>query len=298
MKCNLCPRKCNVDRNIAHGLCGMGEKMRIAKVMIHKWEEPCISGVESTSGSGAIFFSGCPLRCVYCQNRDISKTSFGKDIDPTNLANIFLDLQNKGAHNINLVTPTHFSDKIIDALDLVKGKLKIPVVYNTGGYELPEIIEKLTGYVQVFLTDIKYYSDDLSKKYSNAPDYFKYALSSLESMIKIAGECKFDSDGLIKSGVILRHLVLPTHRDDSIKVLDEVKKNIDISKIRLSLMSQYTPDFCDEKYKELKRRITTFEYNSVLDHAIELGYDGYFQELSSSKSSYTPIFTEEKIYDY
>ena len=287
MKCTLCPRKCGIDRSIFHGYCSSGKEIKIAKVMAHHWEEPPISG---TKGSGAIFFSGCPLKCVYCQNRDISHGGIGKEISVFRLAEIFTELQEKGVHNINLVSPTQYADKIRDALDLVRGKLKIPVVYNTGGYELPEEIEKMAGYVDVFLTDMKYYSPELSEKYSKARDYYEVASSALKAMVKQQPKCEFDENGIIKKGVIVRHLVLPSQRKDSINILDHVAEICGTNNIKLSLMSQYTPDFCAEEYPELKRRVTTFEYNSVVEHAIKLGFDGYIQERSSASSLYTPDF--------
>lgn len=262
--------------------------------MVHNWEEPPVSG---TRGSGAIFFSGCPLKCVYCQNKDISHLGVGEYINTERLASLFLELQDKGVHNINLVSPTQYSEKIRDALDLVRGKLKIPVVYNTGGYELAEEIEKMSGYVDVFLTDIKYFSPELSGKYSKAPNYYENAISAFKAMLEIVPECVFDKDGIIKKGVILRHLILPSCRKDSIKILENVAEICDVNKIRLSLMSQYTPDFYDGEYKELKRRITTFEYESVLKRATELGYEGYMQDISSASSNFTPDFTKGELYE-
>lgn len=287
MRCNICPRKCNIDRSMHTGACGMGDTIKVAKIMAHMWEEPCISG---TRGSGAIFFSGCNLKCVYCQNRDISHEKYGFELTVDELASKMLELQEIGVHNINLVTPTHYSDKIRLAIDKVRDKLHIPIVYNTSGYELDTEIQKMSGYVDVFLTDIKYFDPVASKKYSSASDYYEQAKKALSSMLKIAPKCEFDENGIIKSGVILRHLVLPTMRKDSIKILEDVAINFDVSKFKLALMCQYTPDFCPDKYKEIKRRVTTFEYNSVVDKAIELGYDGYIQDIASSSKIYTPDF--------
>lgn len=267
----------------------MTEEIRVAKIMPHMWEEPCISGAH---GSGAIFFAGCNLKCVYCQNREISHGQNGNTLSVGELAQKMLDLQAMGVHNINLVTPTHYGDKIREAIDLIRGRLKIPVVYNTSGYELESEIEKMAGYVDVFLTDIKYFDEVASQKYSCAPDYYKVAKSALYKMLKVAPRVELDGDGLIKKGVIVRHLVLPTLRRDSIKILEDLKKSIDISCIRLSLMSQYTPDFCPDSFKEIKRRVTTFEYESVVNRAMELGYDGYIQDISSASKIYTPNFNE------
>lgn len=287
MRCNICPRKCNIDRFVSFGACGVGDKIKVAKIMEHMWEEPCISG---TRGSGAIFFSGCNLKCVYCQNRDISHDKLGYDLTIEALASKMLMLQDKGVHNINLVTPTHYSDKIRLAIDLVRDRLHIPIVYNTSGYELDTEIDKMAGYVDVFLTDIKYFDTEASKKYSGASNYYEVAKKAFASMLKIAPNCEFDENGIMQRGVILRHLVLPTLRKDSIKILEDVSHSFDVSKFKLALMCQYTPDFCPDTFKEIKRRITTFEYNSVVDTAIRLGYDGYIQDISSSNKIYTPNF--------
>lgn len=286
-KCTLCPRECSVDRDISVGVCGASGKVKIAKVMLHKWEEPSISG---SNGSGAIFFSGCPLKCVYCQNKEISHGLTGEEISTSELASIMLSLQDTGAHNINLVTPTHFSSQIIEALELVRDKLKIPVVYNTSGYEKPEEIRKIGDYVSIFLTDIKYFSSELSQKYSRAKDYYKYAKASFSEMLNLQPKCVFDENGIMRQGVILRHLVLPSCRLDSIAILEDIARDFDVSSFKLSLMSQYTPEFCDKVYKELSRRVTTFEYNSVVEKAISLGYDGYIQDKSSASAAYTPDF--------
>lgn len=287
VKCTLCPRKCGVDRSLSIGACGVGDKIIISKIMLHMWEEPSISG---THGSGAIFFGGCPLGCIYCQNKEISHGGLGKEYSVSELASAMLELQDKGAHNINLVTPTHYSDKIIEALSLIKDKLKIPVVYNTSGYERPEIIKKIADHVSIFLADIKYFSPILSQKYSKCKDYYEYAKSSFKEMLLAKGKCFFDGNGIMTSGVILRHLVLPSCRLDSIAILEDIKKDFDVSCFKLSLMSQYTPDFYEGEFKELKRRITSFEYNSVVERAVSLGYDGYIQEKGSATSAYTPKF--------
>ena len=290
MKCNLCPRRCGAERDKRTGLCGVGDKIKIARSMLHMWEEPPISGER---GSGAIFFSGCVLGCVYCQNREISHERYGEEITERELADIMLDLQSQGAHNINLVSPTQFADKIRASIDLIRDKLEIPIVYNTGGYELDSEIAKMAGYVDIFLTDMKYYSSEASRKYSHAGDYFEHAIGALCEMVKIAPECIFDEHGMMKRGVIVRHLALPTLRSDSIRVLDEVSRAVDVSKIRLSLMSQYTPEFCPDEYKEIKRKITTFEYQSVVEHALSLGYEGYIQEKTSASVRFTPKFKKD-----
>ncbi len=290
MICNLCPRKCNIDRKTNTGWCKSGDNLKIAKIMLHKWEEPCIC---AGNGSGAIFFSGCSLKCVYCQNRDISHEGYGKDYSVEELATEMLKLKNMGACNINLVTPTHYSHKIRAALDLVKDKLEIPVVYNTSGYELDTEITALNGYVDIFLTDIKYFSPDLSSKYSKAKDYYTEAKKALGAMLKLQPECVFDESGMMKKGVIVRHLVLPGCRRDSISILEDLSHCFDVTKFKLSLMAQYTPEFCSADYPELKRKITTFEYQSVVDKAISLGFDGYMQDKDASSVKYTPKFKEE-----
>lgn len=285
--CNLCPRNCNIDRDRSVGFCNTDNKIRVARTMLHHWEEPCISG---QNGSGAVFFSGCTLKCVYCQNKEISRKAVGEEYTTTELGNVFLSLQDMGAHNINLITPTHYTNKIIDALEIVKHKLKIPVIYNTSGYEKIETLKRLDGYIDVYLPDFKYYDSSISSKYSKAPDYFERAISAISEMYRQTGEYKETDNGLIEKGVIIRHLVLPSCRHDSVKVLEEIKKKLPIDNVRLSLMSQFTPDFVDDTFKELKRTITTFEYNYVLGKAIELGYKGFFQQKDSATAEYTPEF--------
>lgn len=254
------------------------------------WEEPPISG---SRGSGTIFFSGCNLRCVFCQNKLISRGGGNRrTVSTEELCQIMLELMDAGAHNINLVTPTHFADKIALCLENIKDKLSIPIVYNTSGYESVETLKKLSGLVDVYLPDFKYASNDLSKKYSQAPDYPEVASEALSEMYSQVGECVFDDNGIIQKGVIVRHLVLPSHRKDSMDVLDLISALLPKDKIKLSLMSQYTPDFAlDTEFKNLHRRLTTFEYQSVLRYAEELGFDGYFQNISSATTEFTPDFS-------
>ncbi len=256
--------------------------------MLHMWEEPCISG---KNGSGAIFFSGCPLKCVFCQNKTLSADSFGMEITIERLAEIMLELRDGGAANINLVSPTQYAVQIKEAVSEARQRgLDIPIVYNTGGYELSNTIELLKGTVDIYLTDVKYFSDELAQRYSHAPDYHKYAIESLKSMVSQIGRPVFDENGMMKKGVIVRHLVLPTHRSDSKAVLESIRSEISPDMIKLSLMSQYTPNFAPDEFHELKRRVTTFEYNYVVDTAQKLGFDGYMQERSSAYSDYTPVF--------
>ncbi len=286
--CTLCPRNCGVDRTKTVGFCGATEQIKVARAALHFWEEPCISG---TKGSGTVFFSGCNLACRYCQNYDISIGCFGKAISPKQLGDIFVKLQSDGAHNINLVTPTPYLPQIISAIDLVREKIKIPFVANLGGYEKPETIQMLQGYIDIFLTDVKYQSSDISKKYSLAPDYFDYAIQSLSEMIAICGAPRFDADGMMQSGVIVRHLVLPGCRKDSMEVLKSLAELFGTTDYILSLMSQFTPNGHLEEYPELNRRITSLEYHSVVDLALELGFkNAYMQQKSSAKTEYTPDF--------
>ncbi len=285
-ECNLCPRRCNVDRVSQVGYCGVHEGVRVAKSMLHHWEEPCISGAD---GSGAIFFSGCNLRCVYCQNHDISAETFGKDITVEHLAEIMLSLQEQGANNINLVTPTHYADKIVRALDICKHKLEIPVVYNCGGYESLETLKALQNYVDVYLTDLKYYDSNLSATYSKCMDYFEVASKAVLEMYNQQGKLLYDGN-LLKRGLIVRHLVLPTGRHDSVKLLEWLSQNLDTSNFLLSLMSQYTPNENCRNYPKINRRTSTFEYDYVLNRAVELGFNGFMQDRRSAKSEYTPNF--------
>lgn len=284
--CTLCPRKCGADRVNGVGFCGVGDKLRVAKAYLHMWEEPCLSG---TNGSGTVFFSGCNLRCRFCQNYKISAESFGAEITAERLAEIFAELQDKGAHNINLVTPTHFVPQIIYALDIAKPWLSIPVVYNCGGYESAETLKMLEGYIDIYLPDFKYGDNEIARKYSAAPDYFQVCTAAIGEMLRQTGAPSFDGD-LLKSGVIIRHLTLPTHRFDSIRVLEEIKRRYGTENVLLSLMSQYTPFYKSSEFKELDRRISTFEYNFVADKATELGFNGFMQERSSAKEEYTPDF--------
>lgn len=286
-KCELCPRKCGADRTKGVGFCGEGAELRAAKAYLHKWEEPCLSG---ETGAGTVFFSGCSLKCVFCQNYKISSENEGAFITVERLGEIFLELQEQGANNIDLVSPTHFVPQIISALDLVKGKLNIPIVYNTGGYERVETLKMLDGYVDIYLPDFKYYDNDIARKYSGAGDYFDAACAAIDEMYRQVGAAAFDENGMMKKGVIIRHLTLPNHRHDSIAVLENIASRWGTEDILLSLMSQYTPFYRSSEFPEISRRISTFEYNSVLKRAEELGFKGFMQERSSAKEEYTPDF--------
>lgn len=275
------------------GFCGMGAEIKAAKATLHQWEEPCIS---CKNGAGTVFFSGCSLRCVYCQNTEISAAGFGEIITDERLSEIFLELQDKGADNIELVTPTHFIPEIISALDRVKHRLEIPIVYNCGGYELAETIKRLDGYIDVYLPDIKYFSPEISGKYSSAPDYFEYASAAVTEMINQVGKLQYsDNDGLEK-GTVIRHLVLPGCRHDSMKIMDWIAENTPTDYRLVSIMSQYTPfDFISADFPELKRRVTKMEYNSVVRYAENLGIKGFTQDISSAREEYLPLFDLEGI---
>lgn len=286
--CMLCPRKCGIDRFSDIGICGMNNTIVLAKASLHKWEEPCIS---FKNGAGTVFFSGCNLHCCFCQNNYISNENFGKQISVQKLADIFLSLQDKGADNIELVTPTHFIPNIIIALDKIKHKLSIPVIYNSGGYELSESINLLNGYIDVYLPDIKYMSSELSAKYSNAPDYFKYASRSVITMTSQVGAVKYNSEGGLIKGTLIRHLVMPGMRHDSIDILNWISNNLPTENILVSIMNQFTPfDFIPDEFSDIKRKVTKMEYNSVIKHAAMLGLNGYSQDSSSATSDYTPVF--------
>lgn len=286
--CTLCPRECGVNRSAGEvGFCGASSEIRVARSMLHMWEEPPIS---AGNGSGAIFFCGCPLRCRFCQNRKISHSfDAGKAVSTSELAEIMLSLQESGANNINFVTPTHYIPHIVSAIDKARPYLKIPTVYNSGGYEKPDVLRMLDGYIDIYLPDLKYYSSELSRDYSAAADYYHFASLSLLEMYEQTGAYT-EKDGLAQKGVIVRHLVLPGARKDSMMLLDKLAELLPVQNIRLSIMGQYTPDFSDGKYKVLSRRITSFEYESVLNHAIDLGFEGFFQERSSADKKYTPDF--------
>ena len=289
--CSLCPRECHIDRTKHTGYCGCTSTVKAARAALHYWEEPCISG---TRGSGAVFFSGCTIRCCFCQNYQISSEGFGKEISTHRLAQIFLELQDQGAHNINLVTATQHLPSILTALDQVKHRLTIPVVYNCGGYEKTETIEKLKDYVDVYLPDLKFYDSGLSTEYAKAPDYFEKASQAILAMTAQTGPPVYDAEGMLQKGVILRHMVMPGSREDSIRLLHWIKENLPEKGFLLSLLSQYTPAYESAAHPKIHRRLTTFEYNKVLDEAIKLGLtDGYMQEKSSAKEEYTPPFNLE-----
>lgn len=287
MKCNNCPRKCNVDRGSQLGFCQLSNKLRLALASVHYGEEPEISG---TKGSGTIFFSGCNLRCVYCQNYDISHDNFGANVSVKRLAEIFKELELKGVHNINLVTPTPYADKIIHALKIYRPK--IPIVYNSSGYESVETIKKLRKYIDIYLVDLKYFSSELSQKYSNCNNYFNIATSAILEMKKNQPK-NIIRNGLLKKGVIIRHLVLPGHTDDSIKILDWIHTNCPDTTV--SIMGQFTPYYKCQDYPEINRKLRPIEYKRVVKYAHNLGLNGYMQELSSATTEEIPKFNLQGI---
>lgn len=292
--CTLCPRMCRADRGAGQrGYCGMDSTLRGARAALHMWEEPCISGKK---GSGAVFFSGCTLRCVFCQNKEIAEGTCGKEISETRLSEIFLELQEKGAANINLVTASHFILQVIPALRKAKRQgLTIPVVYNTGGYERPETLRLLQGLVDIWLPDYKYRDPRLGEMYSQAKNYPEIAALALEEMVRQAPICVFDEDGYIQSGVIVRHLILPGHTADSKAVLKYLYETYG-DKIYISLMNQYTPLPHVARMTPLNRRVTKREYERVLDYALELGIEqGYIQEGETARESFIPAFDYEGI---
>ena len=298
-KCNMCPRKCGADRKDGNrGFCNSPDAFFVSKIMLHSWEEPCISG---EGGAGTIFFGGCNLGCIYCQNRAISRGERGEIMSDERLEAEIFSLCDKGASCIEFVTPTHYISRLAALLSKIKHKIPVPVVYNSGGYESVASLRLLDGLIDIYMPDFKYFSSDIAKKYSSAPDYCAVALEALKEMLRQVGRPEYfdDENTRLKGGVILRHLILPSHRKDSIDVLDLVAREIGAENVILSLMGQYTPDFYLEYEKEhgaredcksLRRRITSFEYNSVLEVANRLGFVGYMQDISSSSAKYTPEF--------
>ena len=299
-RCTLCPRACGADRAAGHpGYCGADDRLMVARAALHHWEEPCLSGTpEDERGSGTVFFSGCSLRCCYCQNYPISQEGVGKAISTEHLAEIFLRLQRDGARNLNLVTATQYLPQVRAALDTAKAAgFLLPVVCNTGGYETVETVKALEGYVDIWLTDFKYASPDLAARLSSAKDYPAVAEAALRQVLRQTGAPFFDSEGFLQRGVIVPHLALPGHVQDSqavLRLLVRIQKETGVPFIP-SLMSQFTP-FYKAAENGLGRRITTYEYRQVIDEAIRLGLtDGYMQEKSSAREEYTPPFDLEGV---
>ena len=285
--CNICPRNCNVDRNKFSGFCGATNNLKVAKVMLHNWEEPIISG---TNGSGAIFFSNCNLKCIFCQNYKISSGGEGKEISVEKLINIFKQLEQANAHNINLVSPSQYSEQIIEALTLYKPS--IPVIWNSNGYESPATIKKLNGLIDIYLCDFKYFNNNLATQFSSAPNYLESVTNSLKEMFKQQPKNIIENN-IMKKGIIIRHLVLPNCTSDSINILNYLKENFG-QNILISLMSQYLPYYKAINHKTLGRKVTSLEYKRVLTAFQNLGFkDGFCQELSSASECFIPDFSNQ-----
>lgn len=294
-RCTLCPRNCNVDREAGErGVCGVtGEGILGARAALHMWEEPCISG---ECGSGTVFFSGCSLRCIYCQNYEIAHAETGKRITVERLSEIFLELAKKGAHNINLVTPTHYTPEIIRAVLRARAcGLTLPIIYNCSGYEKVETLKMLEGIVDIYLTDFKYMELDLAAKFSKAPDYPTIAKEALKEMVRQTGAPVFDENDLMKKGVIVRHLLLPNHLKNAKAVVQYVYETYG-DQVYLSLMNQYTPLPQVRHIPELNRKVTDREYEKLLDYAIDLGVEqAFIQEGETAEESFIPSFSCEGI---
>lgn len=285
--CVLCPRACGADRTREKGVCGAYETPRVARAMLHQWEEPCISG---TRGSGAIFLSGCNLNCVFCQNYDISQTLFGEEAGVERFAQIMLELKNAGAHNINLVTPAPHVPAIIKAVRLSRKQgLNIPIVYNTNAYEKVETLRSLEGIVDIYLPDLKYVSPLVSQKYSGAADYFAFASQALKEMWRQCGPLVLNNEGLAERGMIVRHLVLPGSVDETRRVLDFLSETFP-KELNLSLMCQYVPMYKAD-FAPLNRRLLKREYDRAVEYCVEKGFSNVFvQHFSSADRAFTPVF--------
>ena len=290
-KCELCPRKCGINRLDGKvGYCGAGYNVKLSKAMLHKWEEPCIS---FGKGSGAVFFTNCSMSCVFCQNFDISQERFGKEVSIERLSDIYIILQEKGAQNINLVSPTHYIPQIIESIKIAKQKgLNLPIIYNSNGYESVEALKMLEGIVDVYLPDIKYYNDLYSVKYSKTPRYFKYASESVLEMYRQVGSPVFEGEG-IKKGLIIRHLLLPGLLPESKKILDWIAENLPKS-IYISLMCQYVPLYRAKDYPEINKKVSKKSYEWLIDYALSIGLtNGFIQDFESADTSFTPEFNLE-----
>ena len=292
-KCNLCPRKCLIDRSKTLGYCKASDKVKVARSALHYFEEPSISG---TNGSGTIFFSNCNLKCCYCQNKEISTDGFVKEVSIERLAMMMLELEERGANNINLVTPTHYVPSIIEAIKIAKSKgLSIPIVYNTSGYESVETLKLLDGYIDIYLTDFKYFDDKLGKDLSKCPNYFEVASKALDEMYRQTGKNKFNDNGLMTKGIIVRCLVLPTKSDDTKKIINYLYKKYQ-DNIYLSIMNQYTPVNYIKEYPFLNKTVSEDEYNDIIDYAIDLGIkNAYMQEGGTCSESFIPSFDLEGV---
>ena len=286
--CTICPHKCGIDRSNNIGRCKSTDKIKIALYSIHNFEEPCISG---ENGSGTIFFSNCNMNCVFCQNYEISQLGRGKEITIEELANVMIKQQERNVQNINLVTPTSYALHIVEAIKIARKKgLKIPIVYNTNGYESVETLKLLEGYVDIYLPDLKYYYDDLAKKYSKVDNYFEIATKAIQEMYRQVGAPVLDENGVMKKGLMIRHLILPNEVQNSKKVLKWVKENID-SNVYVSIMAQYFPTYKAKEIPEIARKITKEEYEKVENYLYELDLEnGYIQELGEHEEEYVPTW--------
>lgn len=290
--CELCPRRCRVDRVNQLGICGAAENLRVALVSLHQWEEPCLVGER---GAGTIFFSHCNLRCVYCQNYSISHEGFGAEISIERLAEIFIEQQNRGAANVELVTPTHYTEQICAAIDIAKARgLTLPIVWNSNAYESLDTLELLRGRVDIFLPDLKYFDDTAARTFSNAPNYFAIASVAVKKMFELVGSAQIIGGQMIR-GVIVRHLVLPNYRRDAMKIIDWLHETFG-DEIFISLMNQYTPIYRADEFKKISRALTTFEYQSVVDHAAELGIRNCFVQIGrTADKSFIPNFNLDNV---
>lgn len=284
--CTVCPRHCGVIReaSVGKGFCKMGENAIVARAAKHMWEEPCISG---TRGSGTVFFSGCVLKCVFCQNYKISTQNFGKELTARQLADCYKRLEQQGVHNINLVNPTHFLNAVIESLNIYRPA--VPVVYNCGGYESVESLKKLEGYIDIYLPDFKYADNAVAEKYSRVKNYHETAVAAIAEMLRQQPQNIYDNNGIMEKGVIVRHLILPSNTKNSIAALNSLH-NYFGSRLTVSLMAQYIPCGIAEQYPEINRKITRREYQKVFNCLTELDFDGFAQELNSAKSTYIPDF--------
>ena len=287
MECRACPFECGIDRSVKLGVCRASDRFEISLAQLHHWEEPPISG---TRGSGTIFFSHCNLRCRFCQNYEISQLSQGREVTSERLLAIMLELEQQGAHNINLVSPTHYSDQLLPVLELARARLKVPFVWNSNGYEKAETLARFEGLVQVFLPDLKYYVDELARACSSAPDYFRFASTAITEMKRQVGRNRYDEHGVIEKGLIIRHLVLPGHADDSKQLLEWIHDDLG-PRTSVSLMAQYYPVHRAAELPDMNRRLSTEEYEDVRRRFDELGFEeGFAQEPSSASRDYTPDF--------
>lgn len=286
--CNLCQHKCNIDRTKSTGRCRANDTIKIALSTLHHFEEPCISG---TNGSGTIFFFNCNLSCMYCQNHEISQTGKGQVYTIEQLAELMLEQQQNQAENVNLVTPTIYADKIIEAIKIARREgLQIPIVYNTSTYETVETIQKLNGYIDVYLPDLKYYNDEIAKAYSHAGNYFQTAAAAIQEMYKQVGPPVLDNRGMIRKGLIIRHLVLPNHVADSKKILKWINDTID-QEVYVSVMAQYFPTYLAKDHNKLNRKLSRQEYEQIENYLYSLNLDnGYIQELGEHEEEYVPNF--------